>query len=113
MEALELAHTHIPDVMLLDVELPVLRGYEVARRIRDSDPDVKVLAVSSYNDRNHVMGMLESGASGYITKEEAPELLVEAVRFVFEGKGKWVSPRALKHGPPKQIESLNNTPPEF
>jgi DNA-binding NarL/FixJ family response regulator len=98
-EALELAHTVTPDILLLDVELPELRGDEVARIIRDTETDVKILAVSSYNDRMHVRGMMENGASGYITKDEAPELLVEAVRSVYEGQSTWMSPRALKYAP--------------
>ena len=97
MEAIQLAQTHDPDVILLDVELPMLRGDEVVRKIRAMQSRIKVLAVSSYNDRSYVQGMLENGASGYITKEEAPELLVEAVHKVFQGKGKWVSPRAQKY----------------
>ncbi len=58
---------------------------------------IKVLAVSSYNDRSYVQGMMENGASGYITKEEAPELLVEAVHKAYKSTGKWVSPRARKY----------------
>ena len=97
LEAIQLAEAHNPDVMLLDVELPILRGDMVVRKIRDAQPGVKVLAVSSYHDRSYVQGMMENGAFGYITKDEAPELLVEAVRSVFNGKTKWVSPRALKY----------------
>jgi DNA-binding NarL/FixJ family response regulator len=97
LEALQLAQTHIPDVMLLDVELPLLRGDQVVRNIRDNQPAIKVLAVSSYNDRSYIQGMMDNGASGYITKEEAPELLLEAVYKIFEGRGKWVSPRAQKY----------------
>jgi DNA-binding NarL/FixJ family response regulator len=99
LEAIQLAESHVPDVMLLDVELPIVRGDEVVRKIRDTQPGVKVLAVSSYNERLYVQGMLENGASGYITKDEAPELLLEAVRRVSAGNSKWISPRALKYFP--------------
>ena len=96
-EAIRLARTQKPDIMLLDVELPVLRGEEVARHIRDNQPDVKILAVSSYNDRLYIQAMLENGALGYITKDEAPDLLLEAVYSIVNGKNKWVSPRASQH----------------
>lgn len=105
MEAVELAQSHNPDVMLLDVEMPVLRGYEAVRLIRDVQPGIKVLAVSSYHDRLYIQGMLDNGANGYITKDEAPELLLEAVRSVSKGNEKWMSPRALKYthnAPPPQ-----------
>ena len=97
LEAIQLAETYNPDVMLLDVELPKMRGDEVVRKIRDAQPAVKVLAVSSYNERLYVQGMMENGSFGYITKDEAPELLIEAVRHVSKGENKWVSPRALRH----------------
>jgi DNA-binding NarL/FixJ family response regulator len=96
-EAIRLAKTKNPDVMLLDVELPVLRGEEVARHLRDDHSQVKILAVSSYNDRHYILAMLENGAVGYITKDEAPDLLLEAVYSIFNGKRKWISPRASQH----------------
>jgi DNA-binding NarL/FixJ family response regulator len=83
--------------MLLDVELPVLRGEEVARHLRDNQSQVKILAVSSYNDRQYILSMLENGAVGYITKDEAPDLLLEAVYSIVRGKSKWISPRAAQH----------------
>jgi DNA-binding NarL/FixJ family response regulator len=96
-EAIRLATTKNPDVMLLDVELPVLRGEEVARQLKDNHSHVKILAVSSYNDRQYILAMLENGAVGYITKDEAPDLLLEAVYSIFNGKRKWISPRASQH----------------
>jgi DNA-binding NarL/FixJ family response regulator len=78
---------------LLDVELPILRGEDVMRRIRQKHPDIKVLAVSSYDDRAYIQGMLDNGASGYLLKEDAPELLVKAVRGILHGEAAWLSPR--------------------
>jgi DNA-binding NarL/FixJ family response regulator len=74
----------------------VLRGEEVARHIRDTQPDVKILAVSSHNDRLYIQAMLENGAVGYITKDEAPDLLLEAVFSIARGEFNWVSPKASK-----------------
>lgn len=96
-EAIRLARTQKPDIMLLDVELPVLRGEEVARHIRDNQPNVKILAVSSHNDRLYIQAMLENGAVGFITKDEAPDLLLDAVYSIARGEANWVSPRASRH----------------
>jgi DNA-binding NarL/FixJ family response regulator len=96
-EAIRLARTRKPDIMLLDVELPLLRGEEVARHIRDNHLGVKILAVSSHNDRLYIQAMLENGAMGFITKDEAPDLLLDAVYSIFRGDAKWVSPRASRH----------------
>jgi DNA-binding NarL/FixJ family response regulator len=99
-EAIRLAQTEEPDVLLLDVEMPVMRGDEVARRIREIRPKVKVLAVSSHNDRLYIQGMMENGAVGYITKDEAPEFLLEAVRSIVTNEMIWVSPRASQRREP-------------
>jgi len=96
VEAVQLAETEKPDVMLLDVELPILRGDEVVKRIHRSQPKVKVLAVSSYNDRLYIQGMLENGAAGYIIKDEAPNLLLEAIHSVFTSNQRWLSPLAAR-----------------
>ena len=101
VEAVELASTHKPDIMLLDVELPVMRGDEAVRLIRGKHPEVKVLAVSSYSDRQFIMEMMANGAAGYITKDEVPDLLVEAVRIIHNANHTWLSPRAHKINPPR------------
>jgi DNA-binding NarL/FixJ family response regulator len=96
-EAIELALTKNPDIMLLDVELPDLRGDIVTRRIHEKQPEMKILAVSSYSDRQFIHGMLETGAVGYITKDEAPFMLVDAIRSIINTGGNWLSPRAVKN----------------
>ena len=96
-EAIELALTKNPDIMLLDVELPDLRGDIVTHRIHETQPHIKVLAVSSYSDREYISGMLETGAVGYITKDEAPAMLLEAIRSIMRSGAKWLSPRAVKN----------------
>src|SRR5215212_6156770 len=77
-DAIELVTTREPDILLLDIELPDQRGDLVMRHIHKTQPDMKVLAVSSYSDRDYILGMLENGAAGYITKDEAPMMLVDA-----------------------------------
>ncbi len=91
-EAIHLAQSVRPDILLLDVELPILRGDLVMQYLRDNHIDVKVLAVSSYDDPAYVRGMLENGAAGYIIKEEAPALLLEAIHCIILDEIKWVSP---------------------
>lgn len=96
-EAIELALTKNPDIMLLDVELPDLRGDIVTQRIHEKQPELKILAVSSYSDRQYINGMLAKGAAGYITKDETPSLLLDAIRSIVYTGGSWLSPRAIKN----------------
>ncbi len=94
-EAIQLVEAKKPDVLLLDVELPLIRGDQVTQRLHQISPEVKILAVSSYNDPIFIQGMLENGAAGYITKEEAPHMLIEAVRSIVHDKVKWLSPMVV------------------
>jgi len=91
-QALALLETLQPDVVVLDCEMPGLTGVEAAQEIRRRYPAVRVLALSAYESEHYVRGMLEAGAVGYVLKEEAPEVIVEAVRGAARGAG-YFSPR--------------------
>ena len=88
-DALASVDEHQPDVLLLDVEMPELSGVEVAQQLQDEGHPVRLLALSSYDDQEYVQGLLANGAAGYLTKEKAPELIIEAVRAVADGEVRW------------------------
>jgi DNA-binding NarL/FixJ family response regulator len=95
-EALEKVEEYMPDVLLLDVEMPFMNGRQVAVAIKQRDLPVQVLAVSAYDDQHYIQGMLQSGAAGYITKDEVPDLLFEAVEGIVRGEEGWVSTRVAR-----------------
>lgn len=90
-QALELVEQLIPDVLLLDMELPDLKGVTVAKRLKESGSPVHILALSTYNNKQYIFGLLSIGAAGYLTKEEVPETIIDAVRGVARGEQGWVS----------------------
>ncbi len=92
-EALRKVESLAPDVLLLDMEMPGLRGVEVAQHLQAKGTPVRILGLSSYDDQQYIQGMLESGAAGYLTKEEAPQILIQAVRRVARGEHGWFSQR--------------------
>lgn len=94
--ALELVEALPVDVLLLDVEMPEMDGLEVAREINKNGMPVRILALSAYDDNEYILGMLKSGADGYLTKDEAPDLLVRAVRRVASGEASWLSKRVYE-----------------
>jgi DNA-binding NarL/FixJ family response regulator len=91
LEALRLVEELDPDVLLLDMELPGLKGVEVAQRLQVSEAAVRILALSAYDDQEYIRGLLASGAAGYLLKEEIPGTIVEAIRGVARGERGWVS----------------------
>jgi len=103
-QAINLALSQRPDVMLLDVELPDLRGTAVMRHLNKIRPDLKVLAVSSYKDHQFILGMMENGASGYLVKDEIPSKLLPAIRSIIYKGSKWVGSRFPQKGPSPKLE---------
>lgn len=93
IEALELVEELQPDVLLLDMEMPRMSGSQVAARLQEEGSPVLVLVLSTYDDYQYILSLLARGAAGYITKDEAPEILVKAVRSVSRGTKGWVSKR--------------------
>lgn len=96
IEAIDLIETLMPDVVLLDVEMPKMNGRQVAKKVAEREVPVRILALSAHDDNQYILGMLKSGAAGYLTKDEVPELLVKAVRGVARGEQGWVSNRVSK-----------------
>jgi DNA-binding NarL/FixJ family response regulator len=92
-ETLRLVEETNPDVLLLDMELPDVQGAQVAQQIQLLYPKIKILVLSAHNDSVYVRELLRLGASGYLMKDEAPEVIVEAVRGVAHGEKGWVSRR--------------------
>jgi NarL family two-component system response regulator LiaR len=93
-EALHLARTLTPTVLLIDVEMPKLTGIEVAQALHKDGSSVRVLVLSAYPDAEYVYGLLDLGAAGYLLKDEAEaSLIVQAIRDVAQGENvPWISP---------------------
>jgi DNA-binding NarL/FixJ family response regulator len=93
-EAIQLINELNPDVLVLDMEMPVMDGVEVARRLRSDQSPVNILVLSAYDDRQYILEMLNMGAAGYLIKDEAPEVIVDAVHGVARGEKGWISRKA-------------------
>ncbi|MBA3073480.1 MAG: response regulator transcription factor [Anaerolineae bacterium] len=85
-EACELLEKHKPDVVVLDIQMPILSGIEVTRWIRSNRLTIGVLVLTAYDDEPFVQAVLQAGANGYVLKTAEPQEIVEAVRDVFHGK---------------------------
>jgi DNA-binding NarL/FixJ family response regulator len=80
-----------PDVLLLDMSLPIKDGVEVTQDLKAMGSPVHILAFSAYEDQAYIEGILKSGASGYLTKGEPIEVVIEAIRGAAIGQEGWFS----------------------
>jgi DNA-binding NarL/FixJ family response regulator len=94
-EAVEMCRSLEPDVVLMDLEMPVLDGIEATRAISAQVPATAVLALTSFSDRHRIMGVLDAGAVGYLLKDAAADDVVRGVRAAVEG-GSPLDPRAAR-----------------
>ena len=78
----KLDNNNLPDVLLLDINMPEMDGYETAQWIKENHPDIKVLALSMYDNENSIIKMLKCGAKGYILKDSEPAELKNAIDAV-------------------------------
>jgi DNA-binding NarL/FixJ family response regulator len=76
----------LPDVAVLDIQMPKASGIEVTRWVRANIKNVGVLVLTAYDDDPYVMAVLQAGANGYVLKTASAEELIQAVRDVYEGK---------------------------
>lgn len=84
-EALSRVQEALPHLVIMDFGLPGISGLETTRRLRQRLPQLRVLFFSMHDELPLVRQALEAGASGYLTKSSAPEVLIEAVRRVLDG----------------------------
>jgi DNA-binding NarL/FixJ family response regulator len=85
-EALEAVATLAPDVVLMDIRMPVMSGLEAIDRLLDRDPACRVLVLTTFDNDQTVLQALQQGAVGFLLKDTAPEDLVDAVRQAARGR---------------------------
>ena len=90
-EALELARTTTPDIVLTDIEMPELTGLELAQRIRDEQLPIRVIIVTTFARSGYLRRALDAGARGYLLKDSPGDVLPNAIRTVYAG-GRAIDP---------------------
>jgi len=85
-EGIALCEQYHPDIVLMDVMMPVLDGIEATKILHERFPNIKVLVLSSFQDHESVYAMLRNGAVGYLTKDSLAKDLAETIRTTFQGK---------------------------
>lgn len=85
-EAVELTAKLKPDVVLMDLVMPIMDGIQATKKIKSQYPQTQVLMLTSFSDRDHVIPAIEAGAAGYQLKDIEPDDLVEAIRKLMRGE---------------------------
>jgi DNA-binding NarL/FixJ family response regulator len=84
-----------PDLILMDLEMPVMDGVEATRRILSGRPQTRIVVLTSFADRRRIVAALEAGACGYLLKDAEPEELMRGIRAAARGKPV-LAPRAAQ-----------------
>lgn len=102
-----------PDIVLMDIGLPDIDGIEATKQIKNSNPNIKIIAFTSRNSENDVMEMFFAGADGYMMKGSTSEQIIRAIESVNEGVA-WIDPAIAKlvlskiQNAQRKIETKNN-----
>ena len=86
LEAVQLVETLQPNIVLMDLVMPELDGIQATKRIKERWPNVEVLMLTSFSDKDHVLPAIEAGAAGYQLKDIEPDDLVESIRAIMRGE---------------------------
>ncbi|MFJ5634076.1 response regulator [Streptomyces goshikiensis] len=95
-EAVELARAHAPDVMLLDIQMPVMDGLTALGELGRAAPEVRALILTTFGEKENVLRALGRGGAGFLLKDSAPGELIGAVRAAAAGDA-YLSPAATRH----------------
>ncbi|MFP4497220.1 MAG: response regulator [Vulcanimicrobiota bacterium] len=107
-EVLDIINDGVFDLILMDISMPVMNGLDTLKQLKIVKPEIPVLILSIHPEEQYALRVLRAGASGYLTKETAPEELVLAIRKVLDG-GKYVS-ISLAEKLVLQLDNNHNAP---
>ena len=84
-EALSICKTYLPDVILMDIQMPVMNGVDSTRQIKEKYPSVKIIVLTTFDDDKYIFEAIKHGASGYLLKDTPPNKIAEAIKTVESG----------------------------
>jgi NarL family two-component system response regulator LiaR len=85
-EAVQLAAENLPDIVIMDISMPKLNGLEATRLIKKNNPEINILVLTIHDEMEHILGILEAGADGYLVKNASEEEIVLAVKALVLGE---------------------------
>lgn len=95
-EAVDMTKSLNPDLVLMDLDMPIMDGIEATKQIKAILPDMKIMILTSFSDQDHVIPAIEAGASGYQLKDIEPDELVRSIKRIISGENQ-LHPKATTH----------------
>lgn len=86
LECIEKTRKLNPDVILMDIRMPKINGVEATKKIKEDNPEIKIIALSTFNDQKHVKKIFEFGAEGYILKDVDADSLINVIKKAVNGE---------------------------
>ena len=84
-EAVKMTAELVPDVVLMDIRMPVMNGVISTQQIKRQQPDVKVLVLTTFDDSDYILGAINNGASGYLLKDTSASVLIDSIKNAYNG----------------------------
>jgi DNA-binding NarL/FixJ family response regulator len=109
-EAVKLATELLPNIVIMDIGMPVLNGIDATKQIKKAVPSIAILALTIHDDNEHIISILEAGASGYLTKSAKDSEVINAIRSIMEGEtvlSQTVFQQILKYASKHAIKPVN------
>jgi two-component system nitrate/nitrite response regulator NarL len=85
VEAIEVIENATPDVVLMDINMPLMNGVEATHELKSRHPSLKILMLTMHEDKEYIMQAMQAGAMGYLLKEISSDKLVQAIKTVYSG----------------------------
>ena len=85
LSAFNLCSSGYPDIILMDIKMPVMNGVDATAKIKKRFPEIKIIILTTFNDDQYIFNALKEGAYGYLLKESTPEEIISAVKTVYAG----------------------------
>ncbi|WP_035291019.1 response regulator transcription factor [Clostridium sp. KNHs214] len=86
-EAIEICREKNPDIVLMDVRMPILDGVLATKEIKSENPNIKVIILTTFKDDEYIAEAIKNGAEGYILKNQSADSIIESIRTVYNGNG--------------------------
>ncbi len=85
VEAVALTETTHPDVVLMDIRMPNMNGVVATKRLKELNPDIKIIVLTTFDDSDYILGAINNGANGYLLKDIGADALINSIKNAYEG----------------------------